>query len=348
MEQHTPFLSVIVPVFNTEAHVRECLDSLLAQSFGDLEIVIVDDGSTDASSGIVADYAARHDNVTAIRKDNGGLADARNHGIAAALGLYVGFVDADDHVAPDMFGRMCEAARRADADIVVCKMMGFDPESGAEIPYEEAPAGLFGASLKDSPEILVRTSPSACNKIFRRSLFAENGLLFPVGLSFEDLATTFPLFAAANRIVKVDEFLYFYRRSREGSITSVYGAHYEDLSRALEVMYERFSARGAFDGFREQLLEVALVHLLFGRYADFFLHAPFSAKSPYIDEVFRHLDAHFPGWRQSEVLWQLTSKSRWLRAISTSATLLKVYSALPARVGQSLDWRLGMFTGGRG
>jgi len=339
-------LSVIVPVFNTAPYLRQCMDSLVAQSFQDLEIVVVDDGSTDDSPRIIAEYVDAHDLVTVIRRPNGGLADARNQGITAARGEYVGFVDSDDYVSPLMFERMCGRARTADADIVVCQMMGFDPESGAECPYVEGPQSGFGVSLKDSPFLLVTTSPSACNKIFRRALFAGNGLSFPVGLSFEDLATTYSLFARANRVEKVEEFLYFYRRARSGSIMSSYGRHYEDLVRALEIMYERFSADGLFETFREPILEVTLVQLVLGRYADFFPYAPMSAKSAYIDSVFKHLDRYFPGWRRDRLV-ERVYKTWWRRTISTHRFLLKLYAALPPRAALSLSRRLRMFWSGQ-
>lgn len=342
MPARPPMLSVIVPVFNTAAYLRQCLDSLVAQTFQDLEIVVVDDGSTDDSPRILAEYAAAHRSVTVIRKPNGGLADARNRGVAAASGDYVGFVDSDDYVSPVMFEFMCGRARATGADIVVCRMMGFDPESGSEIPYTEGALSGYGAGLRDSPDLLVTTSPSACDKIFRRTLFAGNDLPFPVGLSFEDLATTYPLFARANRIEKVDEFLYFYRRARSGSIMSTYGRHYEDLVRALEIMYDRFSADGQLETFRGPILELTLVQLIIGRYADFFPYAPMSAKSAYIDSVFEHMDRFFPGWTRDRLVDRVCG-TWWRRTISTHRLLLKLYAALPSRVALSLSRRLRMF-----
>jgi len=347
MPHHSPLLSIIVPVYNTSSYLRECVDSLLAQSLDDLEIVAVDDGSTDDSPRILAEYATAYPGrFRLLTKANGGLADARNHGIAAATGEYVGFVDADDYVSPKMFSLMCDRASTTGADIVVCKMMGFDPESGAEFPYEEAPSEAFAASLSESPSLLVKNSPSVCNKIFRRKLFTEHDLHFPVGLAFEDLATTYSLFAHANRMEKVDEFLYFYRRARGGSIMSTFGAHYEELMCALEIAYERFSADEVFDRYRDQLEAVALEHLILGRYADFFLHAPAAVKSAYIDRVFKHLDRHFPEWEGGPVLRSMCT-SWWLRIISAHRLLLKLYTALPARVALSLSWRLRMFANGR-
>ena len=342
MEKRPTTLSVVVPVYNTAPYLRQCMDSLIAQSFQGLEIVVVDDGSTDDSPQIIAEYARVNDSVVVIHKPNGGLADARNHGIMAASGEYIGFVDSDDYVSPAMFEHMCGCARATNADVVVCQMMGFDPESGAEYPYAEGPLAGFGVNLRENPSLLVSCSPSVCNKIFRTRLFTEHGLYFPVGLSFEDLATTYSLFAHANRIEKVEEFLYFYRRARSGSIMSSYGRHYEQLARALEIMYERFSADGLFETFRDPIMEVAFAHLVLGRYADFFPYAPRATKSAYVDSVFEHLDRHFPGWKRSSLLERVCT-GWWQRTISTHSFLLKLYSALPPRVALSLSRRLRMF-----
>jgi glycosyltransferase involved in cell wall biosynthesis len=346
MDTRAPMLSVVVAVYDTAAYLRECLDSLFAQTFCDLEIIIVDDGSTDESPAIVAEYAAAYpDRTTVITRANGGLSDARNAGIAAARGKYVGFVDGDDHVSVEMFDRMCRCARASDADVVVCRMMGFDPESGAQSPYVEGPSAGYGVSLCENPSLMTVCSPSACDKIFRTSLFTGAGLFFPLGLAFEDLATTYSLFAHANRIEKVDEFLYFYRRSRGGSIMSSYAGHYEQLTDVLEIMYGRFAADGLFETFRSPIEQVALVQLILGRYADFFLYAPRSVKYSYIDQAFGHLDRHFPGWRKDEVLTR-ACPGRWLRTISTHRLALKAYVSLPRRIAQSLSWRLGMYSGG--
>ena len=347
MVERTPMLSVIVSVYNTELYLRQCMDSLVSQTFADMELVVVDDGSTDSSPAIIAEYAGAHPGkIAVVRKANGGLADARNAGIAAARGEYVGFVDGDDYVSHVMFQRLCDCARESDSDIVVCRMMGFDPDSGEQYPYLEGHPEDFGVSLRENPALLVECSPSVCDKIFRATLFHGGELKFPVGLAFEDLATTYSLLARANRIDKVEEYLYFYRRSRTGSIMSSYGGHYEQLIDTLEIMYARFASDGLFETFREPIERVALEQLILGRYADFFLHAPMSIKFAYVDRVFAHLDRHFPGWKRGPVLASMCT-SWWLRTVSTHRLVLKLYTALPSRVALSLGWRLRMFASGR-
>ena len=346
MPEYAPAISVIVPVFNTDAYLRQCMDSLVAQTFRDFEVIVVDDGSTDDSPNVVAEYAERFDWVSIITKPNGGLGDARNAGIGAAHGEYLSFVDGDDYVSPYMLEHAYGRAVATDADVVVFQMMGFDSETGREFPYTEGPLDLYGASLAEQPALLVSASPSVCNKLFRRRLFTDHEMEFPVRMTFEDLATTCCLFAFANRIEKVEEFLYFYRRARSGSITSTFGAHYEHLIDALEIIYRRLAADDLVEKFRGPLLELTIVQLVLGRFADFFPYGDRPAKLAYVDRVFEHLNRHFPGWTRDPLVKRVYA-TWWRHAIGTHRVLLKVYASLPSKVGLSLSWHLHMFWDGR-
>lgn len=120
MKNNHPLVSILVPVYNVELYLRQCLDSLKKQSLTDIEIICVNDGSTDGSLDILNDYASTDNRIKIINKRNGGLPSARNAGLDAATGEYVGFVDGDDFVEPDMFKKLYLAAKHEKADIVVC------------------------------------------------------------------------------------------------------------------------------------------------------------------------------------------------------------------------------------
>lgn len=113
-------ISVIVPVYNAEPYLRQCVDSILEQTFGDLEIILVDDGSTDGCSGMINEYAAKYNNIVAIHQENGGLASARVTGLKNASGKYIGWVDADDFVDPDMYEKLYNCLVTNDADYAYC------------------------------------------------------------------------------------------------------------------------------------------------------------------------------------------------------------------------------------
>ena len=119
-------ISVIVPVYNIEAYLRKCIDSILAQTYTNLEIILVDDGSTDNSGEICNEYAAKDARIRVIHKGNGGLSSARNTGIDIATGKYIGFVDSDDYLAPDMYEKLLGAIVNNHADISVCNVHHVD------------------------------------------------------------------------------------------------------------------------------------------------------------------------------------------------------------------------------
>ena len=157
-------------------------------------------------------------------------------------------------------------------------MMGFDARDRSRVSRTPRKASATSASAFGRTPPDGEREPEPLRQDLSKDALRWSRPVFPEGLLFEDLATVYPLFARANRIEKVDEFLYFYRRARVGSTMSSYGRHFEQLPRALEIMYERFSAAGPFKVLREPILEVAVVHLLLGRYADFFPYAPFAIR----------------------------------------------------------------------
>ncbi len=162
-----PRLSIIVPVYNAEPWLRRCVDSILSQTFTDLEAILVDDGSTDGSAGIIDDYTCRDPRIVAVRQDNRGVSQARNAGLEAARGEFVGFVDSDDWIEPDMYARMVETMGDG-CDLSVCgwfvndepaKPIGVKP--ARDLLTREEVCSLY---VSIPPRIL----GSCCNKLFRR------------------------------------------------------------------------------------------------------------------------------------------------------------------------------------
>ena len=202
-----PLVSVVVPVYNIEKYVRKCLDSLLAQSYEKLEIVVVDDGSTD-SSGVICDEMALGDKrMKVFHKKNGGLSSARNYGIKKSKGKYICLVDGDDSVKRDFVKVMVQEAEEKDVDIVVC---GYNEE----IPKTETMSGREAAI-----RLLIQQKNMdviAWNKMYKRGLFGV--VQYPEGRNYEDSLTTYKLLAEAINVAYVGKSLYVYVE-RGGSIT---------------------------------------------------------------------------------------------------------------------------------
>lgn len=217
-----PKISVIVPVYNTEKYISRCLDSLLCQNFDEkYEIIIIDDGSTDNSPDLAAEYAMSFKNVKLYSQENGGLSAARNTGLEHARGKYIAFVDSDDYVDINYLSEMYEAAESSEADIVCCNFRCVDENgdpSGIDGILKHRP-GVFEAKKMLSSLLLDVTVRSfAWNKLYRRDLFIRNNIKFPVGKLYEDLRTTPRLFSRAKKIAAVSGVLYNYVQ-RKNSIT---------------------------------------------------------------------------------------------------------------------------------
>ena len=210
-----PLISVVVPVYNIETYLEKCVRSLLDQTYSNLEIILVDDGSTD-SSPVLCDKLAEEDNrVVVSHKRNGGLSDARNHGIALASGEYLSFIDGDDYLAQGAYEAVVAEFEGA-ADIVAFGIeLCFD--DGRKI--RKAPAARRCLGMGQGIVALntfCGLDVSACNKVYRRSLF--EGIEFPVGKHCEDYYIMPRLLDRAARIVMLPDAFYQYRQ-RSGSIT---------------------------------------------------------------------------------------------------------------------------------
>lgn len=204
-------VSIIVPIYNTEKYLRRCLDSLVGQTLKELEIILVDDGSTDNSSQIMREYECKYQGrVKVYSKENGGQATARNLGIQRSNGKYIGFVDSDDYVDTNMFEVMYQAAKRDDADMVECHYRYLYEEGKRRKEYRTR--GDI-RQYKDQKDMFINPQVSPWNKLYRREILMHKGLDFPEGLIYEDTAfyiKTIP-YVQKERYVN-EHFVYYFLR----------------------------------------------------------------------------------------------------------------------------------------
>ena len=205
-------VSVIVPVYNVEKYVGECIESLIGQSYKNIEIILVDDGSTDSSGQLCDVYARKDFRIKVIHKENGGLSDARNIGIDSATGVFYSFVDSDDFLAKDVILKMISGMKEKKCDISVCNMIRYF-ENGEKEPFYIPSNTLKVLNGTDRFETL--SQPSVCNKIFRADLFRS--VRFPKGKFYEDTFVYHILAYNAKAIALTGYDGYFYR-SRRSSI----------------------------------------------------------------------------------------------------------------------------------
>lgn len=211
-----PLISVIVPVYNVAQYLDQCLESLVRQTYANLEIILVDDGSTDSSGGTCDEWAERDSRIRVIHQSNAGLAAARNTGLDAAAGAYIGFVDSDDYVLPDMFGTLMRNMKDANADLSI---VSYAREDSDGITYCNALPGKKMVMTSEDAFKYVNIHGYfyvvAWDKLAKSELF--EGLRYPLDAKYaEDSPVTYQLLDRADRIVYESAPLYRYRMN-EGS-----------------------------------------------------------------------------------------------------------------------------------
>lgn len=211
-------VSVIIPVYNVENYIHRCLNSVISQTYDNLEIILVDDGSTDDSGRICDEYKEKDGRVVVIHKENGGQATARNLALDIATGDYIAFVDSDDYIEEDMFYSMMNEFIYNDVDIVVC---GYKEVDERRVIREEKAkdSGTFDG-VAVARDILQDKFPRSYgwNKIFKRKLF--NTIRFPANRIYEDLAILYRLFNEAGKVRIIAPSFYNYYIVRPGNTTS--------------------------------------------------------------------------------------------------------------------------------
>ena len=219
--KHDELVSVIIPVYNVKPYISEAIESLLHQSYQNLEIIIVDDGSTDGSEDICDEYARKDKRIIVVHQDNKGLSAARNTGLDLMSGEEVVFLDADDALCSDYVSILMDTLIRESADVAMCKFTTHNTTEKMEMSRgknatPEIEAGVY--SRVDALRALCdeKINYSVWNKIYKRELWKD--IRFPVGHIFEDVDVTFRIIDLCNKVCVVDQSLYMYR-IRPGSIT---------------------------------------------------------------------------------------------------------------------------------
>ena len=222
----TPLISVIVPVYRVEEYLERCVKSILSQTYKNLEVILVDDGSPDQCPAICDACAEKDARVIVIHQENKGLSGARNAGIDAASGEYLAFVDSDDYVSPHFIEELYQLLQDTGCAIGQCRF-SYVKGDGLVEEGDSAFCIYRGESLMEQlygPEEKATCFVVAWNKLYRAELFKETGIRYPEGRIHEDEATTYRLFHEAKKLAFLDRALYGYYTENGGSITSVFSA----------------------------------------------------------------------------------------------------------------------------
>lgn len=220
-----PVFSVIVPIYNGEQFIHRCVDSMLSQTFGDLELILIDDGSSDSCAEICDEYAAKDDRVIVIHAKNKGVSKARNEGLAIASGEYLAFCDGDDYYKNDLLEKTYQTAVKYNADVVSYKLERIS-ENEAQKPRDENKIDIFDLNADSRFRFIYDVVTwktkgwQACRSIFRREIVEKNRIKFcdTCNNFAEDLGFTLEYLLYTSRIVFLNEYLYCYYDVREDSM----------------------------------------------------------------------------------------------------------------------------------
>ena len=224
-----PLVSVIVPAYNVEKYLAPCLDSILNQTFSDFEIVIIDDGSTDRTPEVISKYSL-DPRIRSHAQQNSGISVARNQGLKMSRGQYLCYIDSDDLITKDYLEKLITPLlQNPEIDITVC---GYQ-EVYQTHSFHHSPAPKISSGMQATQDFLIKQQDLDIliwNKMYRKSLFTDNHILYPAGQIHEDNLTTYKLFFAAKNIQYLAEELYFYQR-RNSYITKNFTSTEKTLTR---------------------------------------------------------------------------------------------------------------------
>lgn len=263
-----PKVSIILPVYNVAPYLRQSLDSIIAQTLTDLEIICVDDGSTDDSGKILDEYQAKDKRIKVLHKKNAGTGAARNDGLRMATGECIGFVDPDDWILPNMYERLYNILQEKNLDIVMFTPDVYNDKTKKHEGFLYFQDSNFPSFLDNkifNKDDISPFSYPMCvwNKLYTKKLFDDNNIDFAEGLDFEDHKCIFKTLFTAKRIYFIREKLYVYRHSREGSILSDNDTRMFDHIKIYDVVENVLKETGNWEKFRLDFLRYKVHNILY-------------------------------------------------------------------------------------
>lgn len=239
-------ISIIVPIYNVEIYLCKCLDSIIGQTYKNIEIILINDGSTDNCLEICNKYKKRDKRIIVIDKENGGLSDARNTGIEIATGDYLMFIDSDDWIYPDMAQRLYSLVHKNNACIAQCNFIRLYDEKKVNINQEKEEISIM--DNKQGLESMYGQngikSVVVWNKIYKKKLFDE--IRFPAGKLHEDEFTTYKIFDKCEKIVDTNETMYYYRQRSDSIMNKNFSISRFDAIDAIEERINYFKKKDGY------------------------------------------------------------------------------------------------------
>ncbi|MEG0661239.1 MAG: glycosyltransferase [Anaerorhabdus sp.] len=303
-------LSIVVPMYNVENYIQQCLDSLVAQTLTDFEILVVDDGSTDNGPMIVDQMIEKYPHlIKQLHKKNGGLSDARNYAIDYVQGEYIAFLDSDDYVEHSLYDKLVNKIEEG-FDVVVTNIEYFYENGNPSWIMN----GLTSWKCDTISKQAILSPMFAWNKIYKTSIFKEKGFRYPLNTWYEDIPVTTPIFATTDKIGYLNETLIHYRQ-REGSIMSVTKSErLKEIFDIMQMVREEMKKLNLYEEYRDEIEYLHIEHLrLYGMFR--FIRSPLFSELYDMSEYC--MKENFPNWKKNKYIKNLGSKNKmFLRCFS--------------------------------
>lgn len=313
-----PKVSIIVPIYNVEKYLERCIDSLIGQTLNDIQIILVNDGSTDNSGKIAKEYAVKHqDKIIYLEKENGGLSDARNYGLPYATGEYIAFLDSDDYIEKEAYHEMYEKAKTTNADYVECDFLWEYPDKIRRDKRVE---------YKNKKEMLAFVRVVAWNKLIKREIIEANNLKFPKGLRYEDVEFTYELIPHLNKVSYIDKCFIHYTQ-RENSIANVQNARTAEIFTILDDVISYYKENEFYKEYEDELEYNYARYLLCSSLKRICKIQDKETRTRLINETWDKLNSEFPNWKKNKILKTVNiSKNKYMRTINKFT--YKIYTRL--------------------
>ncbi len=286
-----PKVSIIVPVYNAEKYLYKCFNSLVNQTLEDIEIIAVNDGSTDNSLAILEEYEQKYPKkIKVYSKENGGQASARNLALQYAEGEYIGYVDADDYADVAMFERLYRQAKESSADLTVCDHYRVVNRKNNYVPFPE---------YKEPREMFKAVLVSPWNKLFRREVLTDSGVIFPEGYIYEDTAWFAELIPFVKTMAYVHEPLLYHVVQENSTMTAAQGERTAQIFPVIDGVLDFYKSKSLYDEYKAELERFYTRILLFSSMRRISKIKDKSLRREMEKRTLAELEEHFPSFRKN-------------------------------------------------
>ncbi len=293
-----PKVSIIVPVYNTEKYLKKCLDSLLNQTLEDIEIIIVNDGSTDNSQEVIDEYTKKDTRVKSYVKQNGGQGSARNLGLEKATGEYIGYIDSDDFIDIHMYEDMYNKAVTDNSDIVNVGYYIYS-ETGNVTKEQVFKRGVT-TNISNTPEVLFDNT-AVTNKLFKASLLKNNDIQFRVKKWYEDFDFVIKTICFASNISVIEKPYYYYLQRTGSTMNNSNISRNLEILEAMDEIIVFCKEQGIYDKFAEQLEFLAVQHIYLPTNVRIIrANVSWAEKIKVIDKINKYMDEHFKNYKNNK------------------------------------------------